>query len=279
MIFQDRYDAGRALAVLLHKYAGRPDVEVLALPRGGVPVAYEVAKAIHAPFDVFVVRKVGVPGNEEFAMGAVASGGTRYIDRSVVRTLDLDEQTIEHLFAREEAELFRRESLYREGRSSATLHGKAVILVDDGLATGATMRAAIQALRQKQPSWIVVAVPAGSPDTCREIGAEVDEVYCAATPEPFYAVGQWYRDFSQISDDEVRALLSRGSANAAVSPDERSTLVQQKDPVCGMNVDSNQAEDTSDYQGKTYYFCSEDCKQRFDEDPKQFTRRQEEPAA
>jgi predicted phosphoribosyltransferase len=206
--FRDRREAGRSLATELTSYANRPDVVVLALPRGGVPVAYEVARALAAPFDVFLVRKLGVPGHEELAMGAVATGGVRVLNREIVEALNLPEPVIDRVAAQELEELRRRERLYRGDRPSPELAGHCVILVDDGLATGATMRAAIQGLRQQQPARIVVAVPTASPDTCEPLRVEADEVVCAMTPEPFFAVGHWYDDFSQTTDDEVRELLA-----------------------------------------------------------------------
>ncbi|MBX6326141.1 MAG: phosphoribosyltransferase, partial [Chthoniobacterales bacterium] len=193
---------------------GRDDVIVLGLPRGGVPVAYEVAKRLHAPLDVFLVRKLGVPGFEELAAGAIASGGVRVLNEDVLRALPDAEQTIESITARETAELERREQHYREGRPAPMLHDRVVILVDDGLATGATMRAAVKALRQRGAAKIVVAVPVGPPDTCREMAQEADEVVCLSTPVFFQAVGQYYEDFSQISDDEVRELLARAAPAA-----------------------------------------------------------------
>jgi putative phosphoribosyl transferase len=208
MYFRDRREAGRQLAQHLAAYANRPDVLVLALPRGGVPVAYEVARALHAPLDVFLVRKLGLPGHEEYAMGAVASGGVRVLNREVVDQLHLPDELIEGVASRELQELERRERLYRGNRPFPYVRGKTVILVDDGLATGSTMRAAAEALRQQGPARLVVAVPAGSPETCDEFRDEVDEVVCAITPEPFDAVGLWYDDFSQTTDDEVRDLLA-----------------------------------------------------------------------
>jgi predicted phosphoribosyltransferase len=208
--FRDRVNAGKVLAERLRKYAGRPDVIVLALPRGGVPVAYEVAKALGAPLDVFIVRKLGVPGHEEYAMGAVASGGVRVLNEEVVRGLGLDDVAIERVAARELAELNRRERLYRSDRPEPDLHGRTVILVDDGLATGSTMKAAVKALAARGPARIVVAVPIAAADTCQALAREVDEVVCAVTPEPFHAVGLWYDDFSQTSDEEVHALLAKG---------------------------------------------------------------------
>src|SRR2546422_1830363 len=207
--FRDRGEAGRLLATKLRAYAGRPDVLVLALPRGGVPVAYEVARALGAPLDVFLVRKLGVPGHEELAMGAVATGGVRVLNDDVVRALQIPESMIDAVAAREQHELARRERLYRGNRPPPDVRGRTVILVDDGLATGATMHAAVKALRQQQPGRIVVAVPTASPEICEELRAEVDEVICAITPDPFYAVGLWYEDFSQTTDEEVRELLAR----------------------------------------------------------------------
>jgi predicted phosphoribosyltransferase len=208
MYFRDRRDAGRQLAQHLASYANRPDVIVLALPRGGVPVAYEVARALHAPLDVFLVRKLGLPGHEEFAMGAVASGNVRVLNREAVEQLHIPQKVIDAVAERELQELERRERMYRDGRPFPDVRGKTVILVDDGLATGSTMRAAAAALRQQGPARLVVAVPAGSPETCAEFSAEVDEIVCAITPDPFYAVGVWYDDFTQTTDEEVRALLA-----------------------------------------------------------------------
>ena len=207
--FRDRSEAGRLLASKLAAYVNHPDVLVLALPRGGVPVAYEVARALGAPLDVFLVRKLGVPGHEELAMGAVATGGVRVLNDQVVRALHIPDYVIDAVAAREQQELARRERLYRGGRPPPDVRGRTVILVDDGLATGATMHAAIKALRQLQPARLVVAVPTAAPETCEALRAEVDEVICAITPEPFYAVGLWYEDFSQTTDEEVRDLLAR----------------------------------------------------------------------
>jgi putative phosphoribosyl transferase len=208
--FADRSAAGRELAERLSHYAGRKDIVVLGLPRGGVPVAYEVAAALAAPLDVFVVRKLGVPGHEELAMGAIASGGVRVLNERVVDEVGIDAPEIEAVADRERAELERRECAYRGERDPIDVEGKTVIVVDDGLATGATMRAAITALRDRQADTIVVAVPTGSPQTCAEIGETVDEIVCARTPEEFTAVGVWYRDFEPTSDDEVRRLLNGG---------------------------------------------------------------------
>jgi putative phosphoribosyl transferase len=209
--FQDRYEAGRILAETLEKYAGRDDVIVLGLPRGGVPVAYEIARHLGVPLDVFIVRKLGVPGFEELAVGAIASGGVRVLNPDIVQVLPNAEQIIEAATERERAELERREKLYRGDRPPPDLRNRTVILVDDGLATGATMRAAVKALRQQGAAKIVVAVPVGAPETCREFETEVDETICAVSPEYFQAVGQFYDDFSQTSDDEVRELLARAA--------------------------------------------------------------------
>jgi predicted phosphoribosyltransferase len=209
--FSNRTEAGRLLAEKLVKYAGGTDVIVLGLPRGGVPVAYEVAKRLGVPFDVFIVRKLGVPGFEELAVGAIASGGVRVLNEDVMRALPNADETIESVTAKETAELERREQSYRDGRPAPELRDRIVILVDDGLATGATMRAAVKALRQRGAAKIVVAVPVGPPDTCRELEEQADETICLCTPEFFQAVGQYYEDFSQTSDEDVRELLSRAA--------------------------------------------------------------------
>jgi predicted phosphoribosyltransferase len=213
--FHDRIEAGRLLAEKLRSYANRPDVLVLALPRGGVPVAYEVARALNAPLDVFLVRKLGVPGHEEFAMGAIATGGVRVLNAQAVRGLQIPEYVIEAVAAREQQELARRERLYRGDRPPPDVRCKTVILVDDGLATGATMQAAVRALRQQQAKRIVIAVPVAAPETCEMLREEVDDIICAVTPEPFHAVGLWYEDFSQTSDEEVRELLERAREDVA----------------------------------------------------------------
>jgi predicted phosphoribosyltransferase len=205
--FTDRREAGKELAAKLSAYRGRQDVVVLALPRGGVPVAFEIAEALDAPLDIFVVRKLGMPGHPEFAMGAIASGGVRVLSEDVIRWSGIPGHQIEAVARRELAELQRREREYRRGRALTELQGRTVILVDDGLATGSTMRAAIQAVRAHKPARVVVAVPVGAPSTCQEFADITDETVCARTPEPFSAVGQWYRDFSQTTDEEVRALL------------------------------------------------------------------------
>ena len=213
--FADRQEAGKELASRLWNYRGRDDVVVLALPRGGVPVAFEVADALDAALDVFVVRKLGMPGHEELAMGAIASGGIRVLNEDVVRWAGIPENVIEVVSQREQTELERREREYREGRPATALGSKIVILVDDGLATGSTMRAAVQAVRAHNPGKVIVAVPVGAPDTCEQFAGVADETVCARTPEPFSAVGLWYRDFSQTGDDEVRALLQQHAARIA----------------------------------------------------------------
>jgi predicted phosphoribosyltransferase len=215
--FRDRREAGRLLATKLSAYANRPDVLVLALPRGGVPGGAGVGGARGAPLVVFVVRKLGVPGHEEYALGAIATGGVRVLNEDVVRALRISDRVIDAVAAREQEELARRERVYRGDRPPLDARGRTVILVDDGLATGATMHAAIRALRQQQPARIVVAVPTAAPETCDELKREVDDVICASTPDPFYAVGLWYEDFSQTTDEEVRELLARstGAGRAA----------------------------------------------------------------
>jgi putative phosphoribosyl transferase len=212
--FHDRTDAGRALADELQAYAGRPDVIVLGLPRGGVPVAGEVARVLGAPLDVFVVRKLGVPGQPELAMGAIASGGVRVVNASVVKELSIPEDVIDRIATQEGSELERRERLYRGAAAAPEVAGKTAILVDDGLATGSTMRAAIAALRELAPARIVVAVPVGAQETCDEFRREVDEVACALVPSFFQAVGLWYEDFEQTPDSEVRAVLERAARRA-----------------------------------------------------------------
>lgn len=220
MIYRDRIEAGKRLAAELQEYANRADVLVLALPRGGVPVAFEVAEALHAPLDVFLVRKLGVPGHEELAMGAIATGGVRVINEDVVQYLNIPDEVIETVAIDEQRELERRERAYRDGRAAPDVQRRIVILVDDGLATGSTMRAAAIALRQQQPASIVVAVPVASSQTCDEFRAEVDDIVCAVTPEPFRGVGQWYEDFSQTTDEEVHDLLARATRKTqhAMSP-------------------------------------------------------------
>ncbi len=209
--FRDRTEAGQLLAKQLAAYANRPDVLVLALPRGGVPVAFEVARALHAPLDVIIVRKLGVPGEEELAMGAIASGGVRVLIDDVVQVLAIPQEVIDKVAAREQREVERRERLYRGDRPAYDVRGRTVILVDDGIATGATMRAAVSALRQQQPARIVIAVPAAASSTCEEFAAEVDELVCIIRPEDFFAVSFWYENFSQTSDEEVRDLLAQAT--------------------------------------------------------------------
>ena len=211
--YADRAEAGRVLAERLAYLQGQEDLLVLALPRGGVAVGFEVARALHAELDVFIVRKLGMPGHEEFALGAIASGGVR-----VMNDLDgwhVDERELEQVAAREQQELARRERMYRGERGPAAIEGRTVVVVDDGLATGATMRAAVAAIRRHGPGRLVVAVPVGARETCELLGKEADEVACAATPTPFRAVGLWYRDFPQSTDDEVRDLLERARQDHA----------------------------------------------------------------
>lgn len=217
MTFRDRSEAGRRLAERLGDYASRPDVIVLALPRGGVPVAYEIAEAIEAPLDLFVVRKLGVPGQEELAMGAIASGGVIWINEDIVKYLKIPAALIDEAAAREQRELERRERAYRGQSAAPDLHCLTVILVDDGLATGATMRAAISALRKKGPERIVVAVPVATLSTYYEFKEIADDVVSVLMPEMLDGVGRWYEDFSQTTDEEVRALLDRASRNQAVA--------------------------------------------------------------
>lgn len=211
--FANRRQAGEKLAAKLTKYADRQDVLVLALPRGGVPVAYEVARALQAPLDVFLVRKLGVPGYEELAMGAIASGGVRVLNEEVTSRIQLPDSVIDEVASREQKELERRERLYRGDQPAPNVQGLTVILIDDGLATGSTMRAASIALRQMRPVKIIVAVPVAASETCEAFRSEVDEVVCAAMPEPFMAVGAWYAEFSQTSDEEVRDLLARAGCH------------------------------------------------------------------
>ena len=212
-IYLNREQAGRALAVELSGYADRPDTIVLALPRGGVPIGYEVARALRAPLDVFLVRKLGVPGHEELAMGAVATGGVLVLNHEVVRRLRIPESVIGTAAERESEELGRREWSYRGARPPPDVTGRIAILVDDGLATGSTMLAAVRALRPQGPGRIVVGAPVAAPDTCELLRADADEVVCLVTPDPFQAVGLWYEDFTQTTDEEVRELLrSPGSS-------------------------------------------------------------------
>jgi putative phosphoribosyl transferase len=217
MKYQDRTEAGQQLAAKLMAYANRPDVSVLGLARGGVPVAFEVAEVLEVPLDVFVVRKLGVPGQEELAMGAIASGGVRVLNEDVVRLLDIVPEFIHTVAAREQRILEYREHFYRGDQPAPEVQGRTVILVDDGLATGATMRAAVAALRQRQPARIVIAVPVAARAICNELRVVADEVVCAATPEPFHAVGLWYEDFTATSDAEVRDILTRAAQRQATT--------------------------------------------------------------
>jgi predicted phosphoribosyltransferase len=208
MLFRDRAEAGRRLAGRLATYEGRPDVTVLGLPRGGIPVAYEVARHLGVPLDVFVVRKLGVPGQEELAMGAIATGGIRVVNRDVVDALQIPPRVIDRVAQEEMRELDRRQRSYRGDQPPPEIEGRVAILIDDGLATGSTMRAAVAALRERKPSKIVVAVPVAAESTCHDLRHDVEEVVCLSTPEPFLAVGRFYDDFSQTTDEEVRSLLA-----------------------------------------------------------------------
>jgi len=223
VVFRDRAEAGIALASILNRFARRDDVVVLALPRGGVPVGYEVAKLLEAPLDVFLVRKLGVPGREELAMGAIASGGVRVLNERLVRAYGIPEAAIDGIAEAERQELERRERAYRQGRPPPEVGGKVAVLVDDGLATGSTMRAAVAAVRRLRPSRVVVAVPTAPPSTCEELAREADEVVCVSTPPRFRAVGLSYREFPQVSDEEVRQLLRLarhpGGSEPAVATD------------------------------------------------------------
>jgi putative phosphoribosyl transferase len=210
-IFQDRADGGRFLAKKLIHHANDPSAVVLALPRGGVPVAFEVVRELNAVLDVFVVRKLGVPGYEELAMGAIASGGVRVLNEELIQRLNISSAAIEAVTREEEQELARCEVAFRGDREPVQIDRRTVILVDDGLATGASMRAAVRALRQKNPAYLTVAVPIGSKETCDQFRSEVDEVICGDCPEPFFAVGTWYANFLPTTDDEVKNLLNRAA--------------------------------------------------------------------
>jgi putative phosphoribosyl transferase len=212
-IFEDRIEAGQLLAEKLEHYAGVPGTIVLGLPRGGIPVAFQIARAIGAPLDVFVVRKLGTPGQRELAMGAIATGGVRVLNEEVVRGLGIPSEVIDRAAAEEQEELKRREFAYRGSYSEPEVSGKTVILVDDGVATGSTMRAAIRALKTQNPARLIVAVPTAAGSTYRELRSTVDEFIALTTPEPFYAVGAWYREFEQTSDEEVTELLERARRN------------------------------------------------------------------
>ncbi len=216
--YRDRQEAGQLLAARLTAYAGRPDVLVLALPRGGVPVAFEVARALHAPLDVVIVRKLGVPGEEELALGAIASGGVRILNDDVVWLLALADDVIDKIANREQMEVERRERLYRGDRPAYEIRGRTIILVDDGIATGATMHAAVVAVRQRQPACIVIAVPVAASATCKEFAAEVDDLVCVLRPKDFLAVGFWYEHFSPTTDEEVVGLLEQASQEWIVTP-------------------------------------------------------------
>ena len=211
MIFEDRVDAGRRLAKKLTAYAKRDDVIVLGIPRGGVPVAFEVANALDAPLDVFLSRKLGVPGQEELAFGAVATGGVRVLDQELIEGLGISKQEVEEITARVRHELERRERVYRGSRAPLKLEGRTVLLVDDGIATGSSMRAAIDALRQMKPARLVVAVPVAPLSTCHRLRSVVDDLVCVDMPEAFYAIGQFYGDFSQVTDEEVTELIHRAA--------------------------------------------------------------------
>jgi len=226
-LYQDRADAGRRLAALLTEYADRPDVIVLALPRGGVPVGFEVARVLHAMLDVFLVRKLGLPGYEELAMGAIASGGVIVVNEEVVRQFRIAPGTLEGVAEQELQEMERREAVYRHGRSFPDISGRTVILVDDGLATGSTMRAGVTALRQLEPAAVIVAVPVGAPDTCELLKQSADRVMCAQAPENFSAVGRWYVDFDQTTDDEVCYLLQQGQTEYQHSHTEKEALARK----------------------------------------------------
>src|SRR5215211_8526330 len=209
--FKDRRDAGRKLARKLSAYAGQPNILILALPHGGVPVAYEVALALNAPLDIFLVRKLGLPGREELAVGAIATGGVRVLNSDIIRMLSIPDEVINVVARRELQELQRREKLYRGDRPAPDVRDRTIILIDDGLATGASMRAAVSGLRAQHPARIVIAVPAAAQEVCETFRSEVDGVVCAITPEPFYGVGRWYENFSQITDEEVRILLEEAN--------------------------------------------------------------------
>lgn len=223
MPFRDRFDAGQRLAQRLGRYAGRSDVLVLGLPRGGVPVAYEVAEALGVPLDVFLVRKLGVPGHEELAMGAIATGGVHVLNDDVIRSLGISDAAIDAVAAEEERELARRARAFRGERLPPDLRNRTAILVDDGLATGSTMKAAVEAVRQQEPDGVVVAVPVAAASTCESFQPIADEVVCLETPDPFLAVGLWYQDFAQTTDEEVRDLLAR----AQPPPPERARIVRK----------------------------------------------------
>ncbi|MGZ9096830.1 MAG: phosphoribosyltransferase [Micavibrio sp.] len=213
--FENREEAGQELSNALAQYKDKPDTIILALPRGGVPVAHEAAKILNLPMDVWLVRKLGVPGHEELAMGAIALNGTYHINKEIALSLNVPQRLLNQVIARERIELARRNKLYRQGRPIPEIKGKTIIIIDDGLATGATMRAAIESLRQMHAAKIVAAAPVGAKETCRALAEVADEVACLRMPEPFYGVGQWYRDFSQTSDEEVQKILEQSTESAA----------------------------------------------------------------
>ena len=239
MIFPNRTEAGRRLALRLRDYVDRKDIIVLGIPRGGVPVAFEVARTLKAPLDVFVLRKLGVPGHEELGFGAIASGGIRVLNAQIVEALQISPRDIELVTDREAKELKRREQAYRGRRPSLNVRGRTVILVDDGIATGSGMRAAIDALRQMKPTKIVVAVPVAPASTCRDLRVEVDDLICLATPEPFYGVGQFYHDFSQVSDEDVNELLDRAARE-----------IDEEDPTSAAAGRSDLFDDALEINGK-----------------------------
>jgi len=223
-LFRNRREAGRQLAMLLRSTPGTTNPVVLGLPRGGIPVAFEVANLLDAPLDVCVVRKLGVPGHEEFAMGAIASGGVQMLDAQMIRELQIPQYEIERTLAREQLELDRRELAFRDGRPLVDVRGRTVILVDDGLATGASMIAAVSALRRRNPRAIIVAVPVASRSACADLGRVANRCVCVATPEPFHSVGMWYADFEQTTDEEVRELLAAANARRAAAPRSNAVL-------------------------------------------------------
>lgn len=239
--FRDRREAGKLLATKLSTFANQHDVLVLALPRGGVPVAFEIAKALHAPLDVLVVRKLGVPGQEELAMGAIAAGGVRILNNDVLQFMNIPDELIDKISSYEQHELERRERLFRGDRPPYTIPGYTVILVDDGIATGATMHSAVAALRQLEPARIVIAVPTAAPSTCDEFANEVDEIVCLIRPEPFIAVGYWYRQFSQTSDEEVRDLLEQAN---------RGFPIEQQRPQVTPEIANHEKRPSSKLQNK-----------------------------
>src|SRR5579884_1191270 len=221
--FQDRYEAGRFLARKLEHHAGDPSLVVLALPRGGIPVGYEVAKSLNAPLDIFLVKKLSMPGYEELSLGTVASGGVRLLNAEGIHHLGISQNLVDALVQEREQDLERREKIYRGERAAAQIEGRNVIIVDDGLATGANMRAVVHALHERHPKSVTVAVPIGSDDTCQQMAREADEVVCALTPDPFYSVGAWYSDFIQITDEEARELLDHAAHERRAKQAQRNT--------------------------------------------------------